>query len=113
MNKRGAMWGTIGTILIVLVVVLLIIFGFKDKFIAGLKSLPLSATEDFDNDLVADLYDKCVCIEGSSENSGCPFGAKVPDTKIKKFCGCNYETFVKGYGIAEEDFNKACTTPKV
>jgi len=34
--------------------------------------LLISETDDFDEDLIPNLYDKCDCLDGKKDNDGCP-----------------------------------------
>ena len=63
-----------GTIVITLVVVFIVSVIYQNLFgksAAEAYDL-LSSTRDYDNDGVANFYDKCPCDIGDEKNEGCP-----------------------------------------
>jgi len=88
-NKKGlVLTDTLIYILIAVFVFLVLIF-IIPKLLGGsakeTKNL-LSSTRDYDNDGIADFFDKCVCMYG--EGDGCPTQKETPDYSKLKYQKC-------------------------
>ena len=107
-NKRGmTLWEVVIWAIILLIVAAIIIFTFRNLFGKEILTLgkELSATGDQDGDLVADRFDKCICISGEA-GTGCPVG-NVPSTQAERFTGCT-KSFCQEWGITDNAILNAC-----
>lgn len=57
----------------------------------------LSSTKDYDNDGIADYFDKCACIQGSDKYDGCNSEAEIKGQTAIEMERCK-ETIKKAYG---------------
>ena len=87
-SKKGAE----GTIWIVMVIALLLLFLFVyfgvwaklfGKSASGIDN-QISSAGDFDNDGVINIVDKCPCVPGGQENNGCPTDYKITGSNSDK-----------------------------
>tara|TARA_Y100000310_G_C20447288_1_gene699047 strand:- start:319 stop:639 length:321 start_codon:yes stop_codon:yes gene_type:complete len=79
-NKKSdvAVAKLIGLALGVIVLVIVGIFIYQQ--ITGQKEETIKltlGTRDYDEDGIANIYDKCACVDGVEENDGCPISVNI------------------------------------
>ena len=82
------MWWIIAVAIITFVIVIIILFWFRDsggRAFDGANS-QIDSLGDYDGDKVANMFDKCVCVPGdvNAELDGCPLGTTKDSAAAKQ-----------------------------
>ena len=87
-SKRGIELSMNAIIIIaILLIVMVVVIAMFSKLLgkeAGQIEDQISSVGDEDNDNVVNMFDKCPCQAGDSDNDGCPIGVTPPTPKPKK-----------------------------